>query len=136
VLEQMKSALRGDLKLELLHGLVLKLKDAFALGANHVVMVLAQMMVLIAGLAVIEQVFPGKPVMAHQFDGITDKLELQACALGIHQDVQFLSRHMMFGGQKNFQHGQPILEPIDSILLEKLYELLFFLLVNRLRSHE
>jgi hypothetical protein len=41
----------------------------------------------------------------------------------------------MFGGQENFQHGQSIFKPIDSILLEKLYKLLFFLLVNSLRNH-
>jgi hypothetical protein len=135
VLEQVKTTFGGDLNLKLLYGLILKLKDAFAFGANHVVVVLAKVMVLIAGLAVVEQVLPGKPIVAHQVNGIANKFQFQSRTLGLDQVGQFLGRHMVFGGQENLQHYQPVFESIDSILLEKLYELLFFLLMDCLCSH-
>jgi hypothetical protein len=135
VLKHMKSILGGDFQLQLLHRFILKLEDAFAFGADHVIMVLPEVEMFITEFAVVEAVLFCKTVVTHQIDGLFYEINIQGWILPMHQIRQLLNRNMVLRMQKNFQDRQPIIESPDAILLEQFFELVFFLLMNGMCRH-
>ena len=63
-----------DFYLQGFHLFIVKLEYFFALRADHVVMMVSEVMVFIADLAVVEPVFAGKAETAHQIQGLPDKI--------------------------------------------------------------
>jgi hypothetical protein len=114
---------------------IFELDDLSALGADHVVVMLPQMPMFISGLAIVESILLCKTVAAHQIDGVRHKFGGQSMTVSIDQFGQIFGGHMVFGSQKNVKNGQAVIEAINAILFEQLYKLLFFLLMDGMRSH-
>jgi hypothetical protein len=131
----MKPIFGGNFQLQLLDGFILKLEDAFAHGADHMIMVLPEVEMFIARFDVVETVLFGKTVMAHQLDGLIYEVDIQGAALLVHQRHQLLNRDVVFRLQKDIENRQPIVEPTDAILHEELLKLFFFLLVDGMCRH-
>ena len=95
---------QGDLFLQSFQGLVFKFNNATAFGANHVVMVLSQVTVLISDLAIVESNTVGKSVMTDQLQSFLDKCFLEILSVFPDQGLQFSCGDMVFGVQKHFDH--------------------------------
>jgi hypothetical protein len=134
VLEHVKPVIAGDRQLEGLQGIVFEFDDVPAFGADHMVVVLPQMTMLIIDFAVVECVFLGKTEAAHQFEGFEDEIRLENHSLRLQQPGKTADGHMALGFQKPLQNPEPILEAIDLLLLEEFFELFFFLPVNLLHD--
>ena len=131
VLQHVKPVGRSQKNLAVFHLVVLKLDDAAALCADHVVVVLAQVAVLVAGQTVVELVFPGEAELAHQFEGVPHEFGVISVSKGGQQLLQLLGGDVLFGVEKRVQDLEPVFKTVDVFLLEQGDELLFFLVVNR-----
>jgi hypothetical protein len=130
MLEQVKAFCGSDPQLQLLHMGIFELDDLPALGAYHVIVMLAQVQMLISGLTVIKTIFLRKTISAHQFDGFRHKFGRQPMTALIDQIGQIAGSHMVLCSEKDLKNGQAIMKAIDSVLFEQLYKLSFFLLVD------
>jgi hypothetical protein len=134
VLQHVKPLRGGDLQLQVFKAIVLKFKNALAFCANHMVVMLTEMTVLITDHAVVEPVFAGKAKSAHQFQRIADKIGGKTVSVSLENFDQFICSQMLFGLKEDFQYMKPVLEPINVFLLKQLLKLLFLLTVYLLHD--
>ena len=127
VLQHMKPLGCGYLDLQLLDSLLFELQDLSAFGADHVIMVLTQMAMLVKNHAIIEAAPAGKAEVAHQLKGFPNEFRIQLPAILFQKLVDSLDGHVLFGLQKSLQHLEPIFEIVDMLLFEQLFKLPFFL---------
>jgi hypothetical protein len=121
-----------DIDLQGFHLVVAKLKNFFALCADHVIVMVTEMEVFVANRAVIKSVFAGKAETAHQVQGVLDKVARKLIAVFLQEPRHLDIGHMLFGFEKGIQDLKTVFEAVDTLLLKKLFELFFFLLVNLL----
>ena len=101
-----------------------------ASGANHVVMMLAQMTVFISNSAIVKSTLMGKPETAHQLHCFANKIGIELPAVLVKTFYKSIDGNMLFCLQKGFQNLESILKIIDLLLFKKLFELFFFLNMN------
>lgn len=126
MLKHVESAGGGDILLKAFQVLVSEFNDVSASCADHMVMVLAEMSVLITGLPVLEGPFLGKSEPAHHFQGLVNELIGKMDTVFGQQLVHLLGRDVFFGLKKHLENFIAILELIDVRLKEELFEMLFF----------
>jgi hypothetical protein len=125
----MKTVGGCDLDLQLLDLSLFEFDDIAAFGADHMIMVLAQMPVLIKDHAIVKASPLGESETAHQLQGLAHELGIQIPAVVFKHLMDFFDGHMFFGLQERFQHLEPIFEIVDVFLFEQLFKLLLFLKV-------
>jgi hypothetical protein len=134
VLQHVKAEFVGNSLLQLFEMIVAELKDFHAPGADHVVVVLTEMAMLVTHLAVFKSIPAGKAVVGHQIEGVLDEIRLEIVSVLPQPHHQFLPGDVLFDLQKNLQNCEPILEAVDAFLFEEFLELRFFLFVNQLHD--
>jgi hypothetical protein len=134
MLKHMKPMGRGNVLLKSFHVIISKFSDISAPCADHVVMVLPEMPVLIPRLAVLEGSFLGKTEPAHHFEGLLNELERKMDAVFDQKLVHLLGGNVLFRLEKHLEHLEPIFELIDVRLMEELFKMLFFFPVDRFHN--
>jgi hypothetical protein len=133
MLQHVETDSRCDIDLQGFHLVVAKLKNFFALRANHVIVMVTEMEVFIADLAVVETVFAGKAETAHHVQGVPDKVARKLIAIFLQEPRHLDFGHMLFGFEKGIQNFKTVFKAVDTLLLKELFELFFFLFVNLLK---
>ena len=90
----------ADFLLQLIYFPRKKFHGTAALGADHVVMAAAVVLVLVAGNAVVEGDFTGQPALGQEFEGTINRGVTDASVFFLHQTVQFIGGEMVTGFQE------------------------------------
>jgi len=111
---------------------VFKLNDPVALGADHMVMMLTDVPMLISNNTIVEAVFVGKTIATHEVQGIRNKGRHQGDIFFFYDFIQFILRKVLLCLKKSLQHFHAVFQAVNIFLLKKLLELFFFLKMDRL----
>ena len=120
----------GDLNLQFFELVFFEFNDFSAFSANHMIVMLTEVAVLISGLAVVKSASVSKTKTAHELQGFAHKLRVHLAAALRQQLGQFVNGNMLFGLQKDFEDIKSIFKIINVLLLKQLFELFFFLKMN------
>src|ERR1700733_10398672 len=97
--------LAADFLLKLADFLRKKFDRAAAIGADHMVMAAAVVLVFIAGNTVMEGDFAGQAALRQQFQRAVDGGVADAGIFFLHQAVQFVGGEMVAGFKKSMENG-------------------------------
>jgi hypothetical protein len=126
MLKHVKPMGDGDVLLKAFHIIISEFNDIAASCADHMVMMLAKMPVLISRLAVLEGPFLGETEPAHHFQGLLNELIGKMDTVFGQQLVHLRGGNVLLRLEKHLQHLEPIFELIDVRLMEELFKMLFF----------
>jgi hypothetical protein len=113
MLKHVKPLGGGDVLLETLQVVIFEFYNVSASGADHMVMVLAKMPMLVSGLCVLELSFLGKSEPAHHIQGLSHELIGKIDAVFAQQLMHLLGRDVLFSLQKCFENLKTVFEFID-----------------------
>jgi len=95
----------ADLLLELADFLGKEFDRTAALGADHVMVTAAIVLVLVAGDAVVKSDFAGKPALGEEFQGAVDGGVADAGIFFLHQAVKFVRRKVIASFEEGAENG-------------------------------
>jgi hypothetical protein len=93
-----ESVLGRNLNLVGFEAVIPELNDSAAFGANHVVMVIAEVEMFVTHNAVVKSALACKPQTAQQFQGIAHKLRAEFGALRLESVYQLVYSDVFFNG--------------------------------------
>jgi hypothetical protein len=134
MLKHVKPVGYGDVLLKAFQVVVAELNDVAASRADHVVMMLAEMSVLITGLTVLEGSLLGETEPAHHLQGLVNKFVGKMDPVFGQQPVHLLGGNVFFRLKEHLEDLEPIFELIDVGLKEEPLEMLFFFQMYRLHN--
>ena len=108
----------GNIHLELFHLAAIEFNNPFALGTDHMVMVIPQMPVFIAKPAVIESILLCKSEATHDFQGFFDDIRLEEMSFILEQLSQFANCNMLFCQQERLKDRVSFLKSIEQVVPE------------------
>jgi len=102
---QTKTVTPGDLTLQLLNRLILKLDNGVTAGTDQVIVVFSHQLMFIAGLTVRQHHLTGQTGLHKQLQGTIDR-GLADTGMGrLHLQVQLLNTQMLTGGKEDIQNN-------------------------------
>ena len=126
MLKHVKPIGGGDILLEAFQVIVSEFRDVSAPCADHMIMMLAKVSMLIANLPVFEGSFLGEPETAHHFQGLVNELIGKVDTVFGQELVHFLERNVLFSLEKHLEDLKTIFKPIDVRLKKEPFEMLLF----------
>ena len=120
----------GYLYLKIFKPVFSEFNNLSAFCADHMIMVLAEVHVLITVMSIVEPVFLSETETNHELKGVSDKIRFKIISIFLQEINQLTAGQVLFGLQKNFKNIESVFKIIYGFLFEKFFELLFFLTVN------
>ncbi len=100
VLQHVKPLGSCDLDLQLFDLFLFEFQDFSAFGADHMIMVLTQVPVLVKNHTIIKAALVGKSETAHQLKCFLDEFRFQLPTVAFQQSHDLLDGHVLFGLQE------------------------------------
>ena len=107
-----------DFLLELIHFLGKKFDRTATLGADHVMMAAAIVLVLVASDAIMKGDFAGQSAFGQQFKRAIDRGKTDTRIFLVYQAMQFVGREMIAGFKKRAQDGVALRSLLEAHALE------------------
>jgi len=112
------AVLAADFLLELADFLGKELNGAAAIGADHVVVAAAVVLVLVAGDAVVEGDFAGQAAFRQQLQRAVDGGVANAGILFLHQAVEFVGGEMVASFEEGMENGVALRRLFEANVLQ------------------
>ena len=112
--------LRGHFVLDGFQLRRVKLNDLSALGADHVIVMLVLVVVLVVGAAIAETHFAGESRIGQKPERSIHRRLADVWILFAHEAMQVLTRHVTFGAQKDVENQLALGRTLETLLLDVL----------------
>ena len=130
MLEHVKALIGGNLQLQGFQLCVTEFDYLAALDADHVIVMITEVTMLIPDLAIVKPILLCKPEPAHKLQSIVDEILFEMMPVLLKPLGEFCRCEVVLGLQKHLQDVVAIFEVIYIRMGKQLLELFFFLRMN------